>query len=183
MELLSNIEKSTPKVTFDAGHLQVLDIAGYTAIQESDMIVCIPYLIENNNILLRYENIPTYQIVRPEIDKYLTVMSTVMDKNETPLDTLKRGLLTEYGLKLTDNCKPEILTPIFINKGNTARYHICILPLMSYDFEQVQPSEVQALQMKSNNIILHITELKNVIIYDLITRYTIDLFKQHYSLF
>jgi hypothetical protein len=183
MQLLSNIEKKETKVTFDAGHLQVLDIAGYTAIQEQDMVVCIPYLVEKNQILLRYENIPPFNIKRPEIDKFINVMSTLIEKNETPVDALKRGLLSEYGLKISDNTKLDILAPIFLNKGNVASYHICILPLMSYDYEEHVPLDIEKLNMKENNIIIHINELKNIIIYDLISRYSIDLFKQHYSLF
>lgn len=183
MNLLSNLEKRETKVTFDAGHLQILDIAGYTAIQEQDMVICIPYLVEKNQILLRYENIPSYNLKMPQIDKFINVMSTVIEKEESPEDALRRGLAKEYGIKLSNNKKPEILTPIFLNKGNTASYHICILPLMSYDYEENIPTEIEELQMKESNIIIHINELKNIIIYDLISRYTVDLFKQHYSLF
>jgi len=182
MELLSNLQKKEAKVTFDAGHLQVIDINGYQAIQENDMVVCIPYLVEKNQILLRYEDVPVFQLVNPMIDKYVTLMSTVIDKNESPEDALNRGLLNEFGLKLKD-INPEIIAPIFLNKGNTSRYHICILPLMDHNYEQVEPTEVQKLQMKNSNISINIMEINNVIIYDLISRYTLDIFKQHYSLF
>lgn len=182
MELLSNLQKKEAKVTFDAGHLQVIDINGYQAIQENDMVICIPYLVENNSILLRYENIPVFELVNPAIEKYLMVMSTVIDKHETPEEALNRGLLNEFGLKLR-NFSPEIIPPIFLNKGNTSRYHICILPLMQDNYEQVEPTEAQKLQMKNSNISLNIMDIKNVIIYDLISRYALDIFKQHYSLF
>ncbi len=182
MELLSNLQKKEAKVAFDAGHLQVIDINGYTTIQEKDMVVCIPYLMEKNSILLRYENVPTFELIKPEVDKYINVMSTVIESHETSLDALKRGLISEFGLELTD-CTPEILSPIFINKGNTARYHICILPLMDHQYNQIEPNEVQKLEMKNTNIILNINQFNNVIIYDLISRYCLDLFKQHYSLF
>lgn len=182
MELLSNLQKKEAKVTFDAGHLQVIDINGYQAIQENDMVVCIPYLVERNEILLRYENIPTFELVNPAIDKYITVMSTVIDKHESPEDALNRGLLNEYGLKLRD-FSPEIVAPIFLNKRNTSRYYICILPLMDHNYEQVEPTEVKKLEMSNNNISINILNIKNLIIYDLISRYTLDLFKQHYSLF
>lgn len=182
MELLSNLQKKEAKVMFDAGHLQVIDINGYQAIQENDMVVCIPYLVEKNQILLRYENVPVFELVNPVINKYVTVMSTVIDKNESPSDALNRGLLNQFGLKLKD-FNPEIVAPIFLNKGNTSRYHICILPLMDHNFEQIEPTEVQKLQMSNSNISINIMEINNIIIYDLISRYTLDIFKQHYSLF
>ncbi len=182
MELLSNLMKQEPKTVQTVNHIEVIDINGYTAIKEKDMVVCIPYLVEQNSILLRYENIPTFNLNRPEINKFVNVMSTVIDTHESPLDALKRGLLTEYSIQLKKE-NVEILNPIFINKGNTASYHICILPLMTYEYEMIQPTDVKELEMKDNNIILNIMELKNIIIYDLITRYCLDLFKQHYSLF
>lgn len=183
MELLSNQQKKSANVIQEVEHLKIIDISGYTAIQEPDMVICIPYLKEKNSILLRYENIPTYNLVKPEMDKFINTMSTIIEKHETPTEALKRGLALEYGLKLKEGVDVEILSPIFLNKGNTAMYHICILPLMEHEYEQFVATGVQNLEMKNNNIILQISELNNIIIYDLITRYTIDLFKKHYSLF
>ena len=112
-----------------------------------------------------------------------TQLLTVIEKHETPEEALKRGLALEFGLKLNETVKPEILAPIFLNKGNTASYHICILPLMEHDYTDFVPTGAQQLDMKANNVIIQLSELKNIVIYDLITRYTVDLFKQHYSLF
>lgn len=183
MDLLSNLEKKEPEMVYDAGNLQVLDINGYTAIKEPDMVICIPYLVEKNTIILRYENIPPYNLIKPTIEKFVTSMSTVIEKHETPEEAMKRGLANDFGLKIKETCNIEILAPIFLNKGNTASYHICILPLMSHDYEEFTPTGIQELNMKDNNIMLHIKEMNNVIIYDLITRYSINLFKQYYSLF
>lgn len=184
MNILSNVMNKVPaKVEYDGGHLQILNINGFTAVQEKDMVVCIPYLVEQNKIIMRYEDVPTYNLIKPEMDKFITVMSTVMEKDEFPKDALKRGLEKEFMIKLKDSCNPEILDPIFINKGNTAMYHICILPLMTYDYEQEKPSDDMVMEMKASNILININELNNYIIYDLITRYTMDLFKKEYSLF
>ena len=175
------MNKVKPKDMYDAGQLKVIDVAGSIAVQEPDVVVCIPYLTEKNSILLKYENVPAFELVKPEIDKYVNAVAISIDNGETPKDALRRGLLAEFGLQLKDAHSPEILTPIFIKKNNTSRYHVCILPLMSYDYEQVQPND--ELTMKSSNLVLNINELSNVIIYDLITRYAIDLFKKEYSLF
>lgn len=188
MELLSKNHKDkkedTTKVLFDSGYLKVLDINNYHVVQEHDMLICIPYLVEENSILLRYEDIPTYTYIRPEIDKFICVMSETFEKNESPKDVLFRGLKEEFGIILNDKFQPEILTPIFANKANTAQYHICILPIMQYDYEQIIPTtDGSEHEKKSSNIKVNINELNNYIIYDLITRYTIDIFKKHYSLF
>lgn len=183
MELLSSVfNKVKSTELFNAEYLKVLDIDGYTAIQENDMVVCIPYLVESNTVLLRYENIPPFELVKPEVTKYINVMSSVI--TTTPEESLKAGLLKEFGIELNENKKVEILTPIFSNKGNTSRYHICILPLMSYDYQQIRiEDEIITMGMKENNALINVTELNNVIVYDLITRYCIDLFKKEFSLF
>lgn len=188
MELLNKNykEKKTnnTNVLFDSGYLKVLNINDYHAVQENDMLICIPYLVEENSILLRYEEIPTYTYIRPEIDKFICVMSETFETNETPKDVLFRGLKEEFGIILNDKYQPEILTPIFANKGNTAQYHICILPIMQYDYEQIIPTtDGSNIEKNSSNIKVNINELNNYIVYDLITRYSIDLFKKHYSLF
>ena len=70
-----------------------------------------------------------------------------VDAGETPEEALKRGLALEFGLKLNETIKLEILAPIFLNKGNTAAYHICILPLMEHDYNDFVPTGVQELNM------------------------------------
>ena len=182
MELLSNeMNKNKYDIEYGAGYLSLIDIDGYKAVMENDMVVCIPYLIESNKILLRYEDVPTFKLVTPQIDKYVTVMSTVVDTD--PYEALKKGLEKEFSIVLKDSKKPEILQPIFINKGNTARYHVCILPLMSYDYEMVRQEDDKVMMLKDQNVIVDISDIDNLIIYDLISRYAIDMFKKDYSLF
>lgn len=182
MELLSNtINKVKSEVLFEKNNFKLLDVQGTTAFQQKDMVICIPYLSERNIILMRYENVAPFELIRPEISKYITAMSTAIDT--TPEEALKKGLEENFGIVLDEKKKFEILQPIFIDKHNTARYHICILPLMSYDYEQVRKNEVVAMEMKDNNVLINSNELNNYIVYDLISRYSVDLFKKEFSLF
>jgi hypothetical protein len=185
MNFLSNLEnKIQPKILHDTGYLKLVDINGYHVAQEKDMLICIPYLVEKNSILLRYEEVPPYEFVNPGVDRYVVVMSESFQSGEMPEDVLKRGLREEYGIVLKDKVKPEILSPLFVSKGNTARYFICILPLMEHDYEQHRPDgDGSEFEMRAKNLIINIAELNNVIIYDMVTRYTVDLFKKYYSLF
>lgn len=174
--------KKEAKVIFDAGSTQILNINDETVLQQNSKVICIPYLIEKNSILLRYEKIKAFNQIRPEIDKYITVMLSDITEDKSPLETLKTALISMYGIELSTDCKPEFLAPIFLAKDSTALYNICILPLMEYHYTQIIPSELEEMKMKETNIILNTSDLNNIIIYDLVTRYTIDLFKQHYSL-
>lgn len=172
-------QKAKPKVLFESEHIKVLDIWGYKAIQENDMVVCLPYLVEKNTILLKYEDISSYEYIEPLYEKWVVTMSHIINTDEEPIDALKKGLLEEFGIELKDNITPEILQPIFITKGNTARYHICILPLMEHNYEQLEATEDKGI---SQLVGLSIKDINNVIIYDMITRYCLELFKKEYAL-
>jgi len=183
MELLSSLERIEPKVEFTSSDLQILDINGSKCIKHSDTIYCIPYLVEQNAILLRYESIPAFELTRPEIDKYLNVMSTNLEYNETSQESLKRGLLQQFGLELSENKNIEVSNPIFINKIDASKIYFCILPLMEYDYTQIEPTEVEKLEMNATNVLVNIQSFNNIIVYDLMSIHLLEQFKKDYSLF
>jgi hypothetical protein len=186
MQNLSDIKnkRDNAKEIYDSGYLKVMEFDNYHFVKEKNMLICIPYFVEDNTILLRYENIPTYNYIYPEIEKYVTVMSESFEENETPIEVLKRGLKEEFGLLLKKKEEDiDILTPIFNNKGNCSQYYICILPLMSFEYEQIEvKGDGSKHEETAQNIILGISDLKNVIVHDLISKYTLDIFKNSYSL-
>jgi len=188
MEFLTRADlegnKQEPKTLYENEFMKVIEVDGWSVVEEKDSVVCIPYLKETGKILLRYEPIPPFQLINPNVEKYVTIMSETMEEGEEPMDTLRRGLKEEFGIELNANVQAEILTPIFCNKGNTRKYHICILPLMNYDYHQMEPTtDGSEQEKKAQNVALQLNEINAVVIYDLITRYCIDLFKTHYSLF
>lgn len=177
MELLSNLENKKPKVIFDTNDIQILDIDGQNKIQQKSKLLILPYLIEDSNIVLKYKRIPTFNIHRPEIDRFVQILEgTVTD--DTLEEILKNTLKKDFGIVINDNVKKEILSPIFLHQDTTSKLYICILPLMSYDYEQHIPETD-----KNDNILININELPNIVIYDIVTKYVLDLFKTYYSLF
>jgi hypothetical protein len=188
MEFLTKADldgsKQLPKTLYENEFIKVVDVDGISAVQEMDSVVCIPYLKESGKVLLRYEPVTSFQMINPTIEKYVTIMSETLKENESPEDALRRGLKEEFGIHLEANVKVEILTPIFTSKGSTKRYHICILPLMNYEYEQQEPiTDGSVQEINSKNVALQLNEVNSIMIYDLITRYCLDLFKTHYSLF
>ncbi len=184
MKTLSSIERVKPKLLFDSGHLKMMDINDWHFIDEQSMVICIPYFQEQNKILLRYEEIPPFTYKYPHIDKFITVMSETMEPGETPEQTLIRGLKEEFGIELVNSVKPEIMNPIFSNKGCTAQYNICILPLMNLDYTLNTPTtDGSAFEKRAKSVEVHLSELNNVVLYDLVSKYALDMFKKHYSLF
>lgn len=183
MKTLSNITKHKTKEIFDADTFKVSNVYGTNIIDEKDRVIVLPYFKELNTILLKYNSIPAYETKRPEIEKYATVLSSTTEDEFTIIDSIKEALIKNYGLKISENYKFDVLSPIFLYPNSNVRCYICILPLMDYDYEQIIPEELEKLKMQNSNISVNINEINNIVFYELTSRYVIDLFKQHYSLF
>lgn len=183
MQKLSNIEKQKAKQIFDAESFKVINVYGHNAIDEIDKVIVLPYLKEKNQIILKYQNVPVYETKRPEIDKYAFVLNDNLIDEYSIKETIQKALVKNFGIQLNQNFEPEILSPIFLYPNSNVRYYICILPLMEYDYEQIVPTEDKRILMKNSNILVNINELNNIIFYELTSKYVIDIFKNHYSLF
>lgn len=175
MQLLSTLQSKKPKTIFNTPQFDVLEINRENKIQQKPKLLVLPYFIEDATVLLRYENIDTFNISRPEIDKFVQICECEIESDKN--DTLTVCLKEKFGLTLKNDAKPNFLNPIFLHKDNTTILHICILPLMSYMYEQEMTSD------KDSNIIVSLSDLNNVIFYDLTTKYIIDTFKSQFSLF
>ncbi len=155
--------------------IEVIDLWNNQVIKPGDKIVYLPYFKEKGQILLKYKDIPEFQLKYPQIDKWLTIAK--IDIAENPTESLKKGLLNDFGIELTDTFQPEILTPIFLSDDTCAEYHICIVSLMEDEYTIGQPGS------NVPTVALSYVDLDNYLIYDLITRYCLDLFRKSYSLF
>lgn len=155
--------------------IEVLDLWNNQVIKPGDKVVYIPYFKEKGQILLKYKDIPEFQLKYPAIDKWLTVGKCGIIN--TPLESLKEGLMTDFGICLVDNYQPEILPPIFLSDDTCAEYHICIVSLMEDEYS------IQATTNGIPTVCLSYADLDNYIIYDLITRHCLNVFKNTYSLF
>lgn len=168
----------TPKYTIThtlKEGIEVIDLWNNQVIKPGDKIVYLPYFKEKGQILLKYRDIPEFQLKYPQIDKWLTIGKCGIVN--TPLESLKSGLMTDFGICLTDNYQPEILTPIFLSDDTCAEYHICVVSLMEDEYTIEQPSS------NVPTVALSYTDLDSYVVYDLVTRYCLDLFRKTYSLF
>lgn len=156
-------------------NVEVLDVWNHQVIKPGDKLVFLPYFKEKGQILLKYKDIPEFQLKYPSIDKWLTVAKK--DIQNSTIETLKSGLKECFGITLDDKYEPEILTPIFLSDDTCAEYYICIVPLMEDEYTLENAEDT--IQIVS----LTYTDLNNYIVYDLITRHCLNVFRQTYSLF
>lgn len=155
--------------------IEVIDLWNNQIIKPGDKIIYLPYFKEKGQILLKYKDIPEFQLKYPNIDKWLTAAKTGI--TNTPLESLKSGLFTDFGIILADSYQPEILTPIFLSDDTCAEYYICIVSLMDDEYT------IEANGSGVPTVALSYGDIDNYIIYDLITRHVLNVFRQSYSLF
>lgn len=189
MEKFSSIEKDrdrkfdNPETAWKGNYISVVKLSNnYEAVREKDMAIVLPYLVERNSVILRYEVVPPYEAKYPTTEKFITIVSGGIEDGEDANATIRRELVEECGIKLDDSVNLEISKPLFVSKGNMATYSVCILPLMEHQYDIVRPtgdgSKNEAL---SNSIHVPVSSLSNIRCYDLITKYMLDKFLKDFT--
>lgn len=168
---------------WQGSHLKVLALDEWEVVAEKDMVVALPYFVERNEVMVRAEQVPPYQYREPAHQHFLTLMSGSVEDGESPEQALRRELREEMGIVLTDRFKPEMLGQFMVSKGNTARYHIYILPLMQQHYQQVPATtDGSRSEKKSSNVMVSTRKLKNLSPVDLVTAYVVGAFVAKHQL-
>ena len=147
-----------------------------------DAVVCIPYLVEENKFYIRQEYVPTYKYVNNK-EQHLTCITGTIDEGETPEQTLRRELEEEAGIKLRDNLPIEFEAPLFISKGSTNQFHICILNLTRNDFTEVHPvGDGSVAEEKSKTIVVDGKYVSDLNPSDIVTELMLMMLKESMNL-
>lgn len=134
----SSSNKTREKILFKKDNIELIDFEGWQFLKENDGIAILPYLIEENSILLRNESVPCFNYIT-QGERYLTIISGTIEDDENPLETVRRELKEEAGIELRDDYIISLFGPIFVSKSGTRRLFWTILPLFSMDFEWIKP--------------------------------------------
>lgn len=172
--------KKAYDVLWHNDYMQVINVEGWSAVSEKDMVVIIPFLQEYNQIIMRLEHVPPYKLKKPDVDKFLTVVSESIEPGETPAEAVRRGLKEELGYGLREDFEIEISKPLFVSKGNTNSYYCCILSLMEHDYTEFTPttdgSDAEAM---ASNIKIDTKYINTLVTQDVITAYMLELLKNN----
>ncbi len=164
-------------VKFENDYITIVEYEGWSIVDTADMVVCIVYLIEQNRFILRHEYIPTFKYVEGQ-EYHMTVLSGTMEKGEDPKQTLLREIEEEAGIVVSPEVEIEFMKPLFLSKGNTAKYHPAIVTLTESDYHEVTPKgDGSEVEDKSKTAKLELRYLSAINSSDLITDYLVEKFK------
>lgn len=181
MDFLKQLQKIEVKDIYKNDDMKIMDINGYKAIEENDKLVILPYLVNKRGLLFKYEQIPSFELKQKGISHYLTTLQC--DISEDLIESVKIGLKNNFGIIPFLDEKITISNPIFLTKSQTTQYHFAFVSLYTNEYEEIDVSEFQTLEMKDKNAFVGLDDLDNCVFYDLITQYSLDLFKKEILIF
>ncbi len=185
-EVIDNkIKVDTPKdkIIYKGDYLQIIKYEDWEIMKEKDLVVCIPYLIEENKFIIRQEYIPTFKYVDGQ-EYHIVVISGSIETGESPETTLIRELEEEAGIVLREDFKIDVhLKPLFFNKATANKYYPYILPLNERDYHEIiPPTDGSRVEKLSKSAKIDIKYLSAVNASDLISEYMLLKFRDYLNL-
>lgn len=178
----SNVEVETDNVKYDDGYVKVIQYEDWSLISESDVVVCIIYLIDSNQIVVRQEYVPTFKY-RDGQEYHLTLVSGTMEDGETPEETLFREIQEEAGMVIREDFKFDFLKPLFMTKGHLNKYHPAIIQLTERDYTEVVASgDGSEAEQKSKTVKVDVKFINSLNPSDLITDYMLMQVKAYLNI-
>lgn len=175
-------KKSSDKILFEKDYLTVKSHDNWLYIEESDSVCVLPILIEENKVLLRMEIIPPFQVIDGR-EHHLTCISGTIEEGENPEECLTRELEEEAGIVLRDNIVVEIFDVLYKSKSGSSRFHLCILPISIYQYDEViAKGDGSKTEDMSKTVKVSASNLKNLAPSDVVTKLLIEEAKKYLNI-
>jgi len=169
-------------ILYSNKYIKVINFEDWTVVKESDFVVCIIYLIDVNQIVLRYEYIPTFKMVDGQ-EYHITILSGGIEVGETPEVAVLREIEEEAGIVINPEFKIEFMKPLFVSKGNASKYHPCIIQLTENDYHEIiAKTDGSKAEKLSRCVKVDIKYINSVNTSDVITEFMLDRMKDYLNL-
>ena len=178
----SDLFNSKDEVLYSKGDMNIVEYEDWTVVRVPDYVICIPILIETNQIVLRYEYIPTFKYVDNQ-EYFATLVAGRIEPGESPINALFRELEEEAGIVVRDGYTPEDLKPLFTSKGLTSKAYPFILPLNERDYhEVVAKGDGSKSEAMSKSVKVDIKHIDAINACDLVTAYMLEKVKEYLNI-
>ncbi len=182
MKPKSDYAVAKDEVLFSKGKMKVIEYEDWTLIKNNDSIIGIPILIETNEIVLRYEYIPTFKYVDGQ-EYHVTLVAGGIESGEDPVNALFRELEEEAGIVVRDGYEPEALKPLYMTKGSVNKVYPYILPLNERDYhEVVAKGDGSKAESLSKSVKVDIRHIDSVNASDMMTEFMLLKAKEYLNI-
>jgi 8-oxo-dGTP pyrophosphatase MutT (NUDIX family) len=177
------IDDKKDKELFSKGALKIIEFEDWNIVKTKDCIICIPILIETNQVVLRHEYIPTFKYVDGR-EYHATIVAGGIEPGEDPKTALLRELEEEAGIVLREDYDDfEELKPFFLTKGSANKAYPFLLPLNERDYQEVlAKGDGSKAESMSKSVKIDIKYLDSVDFSDLASAYMVMKAKEYLNL-
>lgn len=159
------------------GGIEILKTGEDAFAKEKDMVIILPYLVDEGFILMRSEQVPAYQFgyknnqQYKNVTNFISAISGCVDVGEHPINAVRRELYDNTGLVLSDTYLIDISKPLFFWKSNCTKVYTCLLEIRYNDYRQTIPKNVNS---PTKTIKVDLGYLDEIVVHDLPTEMILD---------
>ena len=175
----NDFDDGKDKVLYSDNNFKIIQFEDWSLIKDRDIAICIPYLVETNQIILRQEYIPTFKYVDGQ-EYHVTLVGGGIEIGENPDIAMVRELEEEAGLVLREDFKLEPLKPLFMTKGCVNKYYPYIIPLTERDYHEIiAKGDGSKAESLSKSVRVDVKWINSLNTSDLITDYMLMKVKEY----
>jgi 8-oxo-dGTP pyrophosphatase MutT (NUDIX family) len=170
------------EIAYSDDRLKIIKYEDWSVVKSNDSVICVPYLIESNEIILRHEYVPTFKYVDGQ-EYHVTVIAGGIEYGETPDQAMLRELEEESGIVLRDDYKLEVEGPIFLFKGIADKFYLYVLPLNERDYHEViARGDGSVVEEKSKSVKVSAKYIDSLKPSEIITKYMLLKVKDYLNI-
>lgn len=182
MKAVDLFKETGDEELYDDPHLKVIKYEDWSIIKQKDYVVCIPYLIETNQFVMRYEYIPTFKYVDGQ-EYHITLIGGGVETGEDHNTSIIRELEEEAGIVLREDFQLEPMKPMFISKSSSNKVHPYIIPLHERDYhEKIPTGDGTKHEAMAKSVKIDAKFLAGVVASDIVTEYMLIKLKEYMNL-